>query len=111
MEWMGGNFEADFICDPSKLHYGFTSWDDFFTRQFQPNACPVTCPDDNKVTFNPCKAAPYRVENNVKTNDIKGTSYNIKFMLSDDPLVDRFVGGTVYQAFLNANSYHHWHSP
>jgi len=114
IEWMGGNFEADFVCDPSKPHYGFTSWDDFFTRQFQPNARPVASPDDNKVIVNPCEAAPFRVEYNVKKHDnfwTKGILYNIKFMLADDPLADRFVGGTVFQSYLSANNYHRWHSP
>jgi phosphatidylserine decarboxylase len=32
-------------------------------------------------------------------------------MLADDPLAPQFVGGTVYQAFLSALSYHRWHSP
>ena len=26
----------DFLCDPAKPHYGFTSWDGFFTRRFRP---------------------------------------------------------------------------
>jgi len=114
MEWMGGNFEADFICDPSKPHYGFTSWDDFFTRQLQPNARPVACPHDKKVIVNPCEAAPFRVQKNVTKQDrfwLKGTPYNIKFMLANNPLADRFVGGTVYQSFLNTSNYHRWHSP
>lgn len=32
-------------------------------------------------------------------------------MLALDPLAEDYVGGTVYQAFLNALSYHRWHSP
>jgi phosphatidylserine decarboxylase len=32
-------------------------------------------------------------------------------MLADDSLAPQFVGGTVYQAFLSALSYHRWHSP
>jgi len=32
-------------------------------------------------------------------------------MLADDPLAQQFVGGTIYQAFLSATSYHRWHSP
>jgi len=32
-------------------------------------------------------------------------------MLANDELLDHFVGGTVYQAFLSAKSYHRWHSP
>jgi len=32
-------------------------------------------------------------------------------MLDNDPSVKQFVGGTVYQAFLSAVSYHRWHAP
>lgn len=32
-------------------------------------------------------------------------------MLAHDKLAEQFVGGTVYQAFLSALSYHRWHSP
>ena len=32
-------------------------------------------------------------------------------MLDNDPLTENFVGGTVYQAFLSALSYHRWHAP
>ena len=42
---------------------------------------------------------------------IKSQPYNLKFMLANDSICDEFVGGTVYQAFLSALSYHRWHSP
>lgn len=32
-------------------------------------------------------------------------------MLANDPLAEQLTGGTVYQAFLSALSYHRWHSP
>lgn len=32
-------------------------------------------------------------------------------MLNHDPLAREFSGGTIYQAFLSALSYHRWHSP
>ena len=32
-------------------------------------------------------------------------------MIGDDPVHGEFVGGTIYQAFLSATSYHRWHSP
>ena len=32
-------------------------------------------------------------------------------MLAFDTLAERFVGGTIYQAFLSALSYHRWHAP
>ena len=32
-------------------------------------------------------------------------------MLANSPLAEQFAGGTIYQAFLNALSYHRWHAP
>jgi phosphatidylserine decarboxylase len=32
-------------------------------------------------------------------------------MMDMDPLHEQFVGGTIYQAFLSALSYHRWHAP
>lgn len=32
-------------------------------------------------------------------------------MLAHDECAEQFVGGTIYQAFLSALSYHRWHSP
>lgn len=107
-------FEDMYICDPSKDKYGFTSWDDFFTRELQENARPVASPDDDNVIANCCESRPYAVEHNVKLRDkfwIKGQPYSIADMLASDPLSSQFENGTVYQAFLSALSYHRWHSP
>ena len=42
---------------------------------------------------------------------IKSQPYSLQYMLDNDNLVDTFVDGTIYQAFLSALSYHRWHSP
>ena len=107
-------FAVEFVCDPSKLHYGFKSWDDFFTRQFREGIRPIAGPGDDKVIVNACESAPYKLQSNVKLRDtfwIKSQPYSLEHMLANDPLVHKFVGGTVYQAFLSAMSYHRWHSP
>ena len=107
-------FVEDFICDPSLPHHGFKSWDDFFTRRFREGVRPVAEPDNDAVVANACESAPYRVAEGVKLRDrfwIKAQPYALQFMLDNDPYVDRFVGGTVYQAFLSAFSYHRWHAP
>ncbi len=107
-------FEEDFQCDPALPYHGFASWDDFFTRQFRDGRRPVAGPEDDNVIANSCESAPYRVARNVKKRDrfwIKAQPYSLHHMLAGDPLGERFVGGTVYQAFLSALSYHRWHSP
>ncbi|CAH2904751.1 MAG: Phosphatidylserine decarboxylase (EC [uncultured Paraburkholderia sp.] len=107
-------FVEQFQCDPSKPHYGFTSWDDFFTRQFREGQRPIAAPNDDNVIVNACESAPYKIAREVKDRDrfwIKAQPYSLSHMLDNDSLTSAFVGGTVYQAFLSAKSYHRWHSP
>lgn len=107
-------FEDVFQCQPKQKHFGFKSWDDFFTRQFLPGMRPLASPEDDNVIVNACESSPYRVARNVQKTAkfwIKGQPYSLQHMMAADPYVDAFVGGTVYQAFLSALSYHRWHSP
>jgi phosphatidylserine decarboxylase len=108
------HFAQDFVCDPARPHYGFASWDDFFTRQFRAGARPVASPADPDVVVNACESAPYRVSRNVSRHDrfwIKSQPYSVAHMLANDPWTGQFTGGSIYQAFLSAFSYHRWHSP
>lgn len=107
-------FVDEFVCSPGQPYYGFTSWDDFFTRQFRSGQRPVASPWDNSVIVNACESAPYRIAHNVQRYDrfwIKGQPYSLRHMFADDAIATLFEGGTVYQAFLSALSYHRWHSP
>ena len=100
--------------DPEDPHWGFTSWNDFFTRRFRDGERPVADPDDDKVVVSACESTPYGLSTDVQRHDrfwIKSQPYSLHDMLAGDEAVDEFVGGTVYQAFLSANDYHRWHSP
>lgn len=108
------NFIYNFKCDPEKEHWGFKSWDDFFTREFNEGRRPLPEDDDKNTIVNACESAPYRIAFGVQKFDtfwIKAQPYSIEFMLNNSEYVDDFVGGTVYQAFLSAKSYHRWHCP
>jgi phosphatidylserine decarboxylase len=110
------SFEKLFHCDPKADHHGFKSWDDFFTRTFRWEAGirPVADPDNDDVLVNCCESKTYKVAQDVKARDkfwVKGQPYSVVDMLAQDPLAEQFVGGTVYQAFLSALSYHRWHTP
>jgi phosphatidylserine decarboxylase len=108
------HFAEEFVCDPSKPHYGFASWDDFFTRRFRAGVRPVASPADPDVIVNACESAPYRVSRNVNRHDrfwIKGQPYSVGHMLANDPWTDQFIGASIYQGYLSPLSYHRWHSP
>jgi phosphatidylserine decarboxylase len=100
--------------DPEDEHWGFASWNDFFTRRFKDGQRPVASPDDDKVIVNACESTPYGIATDVQRQDrfwIKSQPYSLQDMLANDESLDQFVGGTVYQAFLSATNYHRWHSP
>jgi phosphatidylserine decarboxylase len=108
----GQTFEDIFsVPDPADpLYLGFVSWDDFFTRVFNDGLRPV----GDSVIVNACESAPLQVQTGVALSAniwLKGQPYSLNDMLNNDPLAPQFAGGTVYQAFLSALSYHRWHSP
>jgi phosphatidylserine decarboxylase len=108
------DFEREYICDPTQPHWGYRSWDDFFTRPLRPGSRPIAAPGDESVIVNVCESAPYRIARHVNYRDrfwIKSQPYSIVHMLANDTLAPLFSDGTVYQAYLNPLSYHRWHAP
>ncbi len=105
--------------DPTKPNGGFSSWNDFFTKEFKDGVRPIAGLTDNTVVVSPCESGPLQVVYNASAyNDfwVKGTNYSLYEMFSavevgGNPLGHYFVGGAVYQAFLSALHYHRWHAP
>ncbi|KAG7002155.1 oligopeptide transporter 5 [Physcia stellaris] len=107
-------FEDIYVCDPSRPRYGFRSWDHFFSRHFRDGVRPIASPEDDNVIVQACESTPRTVQHNVQYSAkfwTKGTPYSLIDMLGHDDLSSHFVSGTVYQAYLNALSYHRWHAP
>ena len=112
----GDKFTTIFKCasEDREKHLGFTSWDNFFTRLFNPGIRPVQDPDDPDFIANACESAPFRIAHDLPMKAkfwIKGQPYSLIDLLHNDPLTSEFVGGTLYQAFLSALSYHRQNSP
>lgn len=104
----------EYIIDKETDYFGFTSWNDFFTRQFKPGMRPIDSPDDPYVIVNACESTAYRIADHVEADTkfwLKEQPYSLAYMLNHHEYTDRFVGGTVYQAFLSATHYHCWHAP
>lgn len=112
----GDKFTTIFKCasEDREKHLGFTSWDNFFTRLFNPGIRPVQDPDDPDSIANACESAPFRIAHDLPMKAkfwIKGQPYSLMDLLHNDPWTSKFEGGTLYQAFLSALSYHRWNSP
>ena len=108
------SFEELFVCDPASKNHGFASWDAFFTRRFHEDKRPVVAPKNDSIIANVCESLPFAVAYDVKQRDefwVKGQPYSVQDMLGRNELSKRFVGGTIYQAYLSSLSYHRWHAP
>ncbi|KAK0192283.1 phosphatidylserine decarboxylase [Armillaria mellea] len=111
-----GNFNETYVCpDPDAVNRGFATWDDFFTREVQPDARPIHCPENKTLIHSACESTVYRIQTDVKDHDqfwLKGQPYSVYDMLyRDEDTAQKLVGGTVYQAFLSPQDYHRWRSP
>ncbi|WP_435106648.1 phophatidylserine decarboxylase associated domain-containing protein [Arhodomonas sp. AD133] len=104
--------QADREKDP--VHWGFTSFNDFFHRQIIPICRPLDGPDNPRVVVSANDGTVYRIARQVKREDdicTKSQNYSLVDMLDDSPYVDEFVGGDVLQSFLSGNDYHRWTAP
>ncbi|KAJ3496319.1 hypothetical protein NLG97_g2748 [Lecanicillium saksenae] len=111
-------FEQLFDCDPrgDPVHWGFTSWDDFFVRKFRniDTLRPVGYPGKAEWIVNPCESFPVVLKSEVQGRDqfwLKQTRYSIYEMLDNHEWAENFVGGTVYQSVLRTTAYHRWSAP
>ncbi|KAJ4158666.1 uncharacterized protein LMH87_009182 [Akanthomyces muscarius] len=107
------SFSELFSCTPAEdpVHWGFKSWDDFFTRQFRD--IDKVRPVGHRIV-SACEARPYALQANVKAYDsfwLKGNRYSVMEMLDHHELAESFIGGTVFQSFLTLTSYHRWCAP
>lgn len=55
-----------FEHQPDKPHWGFQSWNDFFTRKFKEGLRPVEEQDDNNSVKSACESKPYRICRNAQ---------------------------------------------
>jgi phosphatidylserine decarboxylase len=117
-----------YICSPEKPHFGFSNWNEWFLRLFKPGMRQVGAGspngvDHDNIIVNSCESTPLTLpmqpQRDVKKTDnfwLKDNVYSLSDMFAagmfdKHHLVDTFVGGTVYQAYLNAINYHRWHAP
>jgi len=55
-----------YIHSVDDLCWGFTSWNDFFTRKFKDGERPVAEPNNDKVIVSACESTPYKISTNVQ---------------------------------------------
>ena len=118
----------DYYVYPKKPHWGFANWNDWFTRKIRPEARPIA-PGKN-IVVNSSDSFPLNYDRSglLGSNPARKVKAENEFWLKDNRyslydmfgarysgvkkiIDDHFVGGTVYQAFLDPWCYHRWHAP
>lgn len=89
---------------------GFTSFNEFFTRQLQPGARPID-PDPSAVV----SPADGRLEDLGKVEPgavlwIKGRPYNVAELLGEEDAARRYAGGHFFVVYLSPRDYHRVHA-
>ncbi|MBV8298882.1 MAG: phophatidylserine decarboxylase associated domain-containing protein [Candidatus Eremiobacteraeota bacterium] len=104
----------DFIFDPNAPFGGWTSYNDFFHREIQPQNRPVAGPGDPTVVVSANDGNLVSIAQGVQRTAqfwLKDEPFSLADMLNDSSFVDRFVGGDVVQTFLSGANYHRWRAP
>lgn len=113
--WLGMSTIDDYKIDKKDKYYGFTSWNNFFIREFKD--IDKQRPIDDSIIISGADCHIINYKNNLQFDtdffDIKGDIYSVDDILGNisDKLKDKFVGGTLVQGFLDAENYHRYHSP
>ena len=101
--------------DPSHPYWTFTSFNDFFHREWNLQAYrPLAGADDDQIIVAANDGTVYRIAQGVDKFAsfwTKGQNYSLAEMLDGSPSTQDFVNGDVLQSFLDGSDYHRWHAP
>jgi phosphatidylserine decarboxylase len=92
---------------------GFTSFNQFFTRDIKPEKRPVY--GDDTILVAPADSLVNAISSNLTATTQINTKYyenlNIRELLDGSVYADTFNGGTAISCILLPTVYHHYHSP
>ena len=112
----------EWLADPS-LHNeeyttpagGYTSFNQFFTRDLKPGMRSVARPDDNSIIVSPVDGVINEVHADLQIGTelaVKGrTTFDLNQLLGHSQFAGRFIGGTALSIILLPANYHHFHAP
>jgi phosphatidylserine decarboxylase len=114
-EWLGMPTINEFKINTQDKYYGFKSWNTFFIRTYK--NIDESRPLSKALVVAACDCHLINFKRNIQYESdylkIKGDVYSLKDILNVVPenIIQRFVGGCIYQGYLSAENYHRYHSP
>ncbi|KZP26283.1 phosphatidylserine decarboxylase [Athelia psychrophila] len=119
MNLRGRTFDQTYISpDETKPDRGYPTWDAFFVREFKEGVRPIESrgqDTQDRLIHSACESTMFHKAEEVGAHNLfwlKSRNYSMHEILNRDAeMVPKFVGGTIYQAFLSPLDYHRWHAP
>ncbi|MFO1036409.1 MAG: phophatidylserine decarboxylase associated domain-containing protein [Geminicoccaceae bacterium] len=109
------DLDSYIIPDKNKPHWGWKSYNEFFHRDIKPECRPIDGPNDPSIVNSPNDGVAWALQYDVKAEDafwLKSQRYSLADMLNYSPLTESFVGGIVYQTYVNGGAdWHRFASP
>ena len=109
------------LCDPEIQiedyivpEGGFTSFNNFFTRQIKPELRPIASPDNDSVLTSPADSTVMKISEELTAQSIiqvKGDGLYVEELLGGDDLAGAFMNGRAVLCMLATTNYHRFHSP
>ncbi len=93
---------------------GYTTFNQFFTRQLKPGERPVSRVNDDSVVVSSADAIVNMIDDNLSIEaplDVKTQKLNVLQLLDNSQYAKNFEGGTAVSCILMPDVYHRYHSP
>ena len=94
---------------------GFSSFNDFFTRDLKPGARSIDEANDNSVLVSPADGIINMIANDLQLDTeipTKGKmAMSLNALLDNSKYAKNFIGGSAMAVFLMPDNYHHYHAP
>ncbi len=94
---------------------GFSSFNEFFSRDIKPGLRPIDGIDNNSVLVSPADGVINMINNDLQLSSeipTKGKmTLSLNSLLDESQYAYKFVGGTALAVFLLPTNYHHYHAP
>lgn len=93
---------------------GFKSFNDFFTRKIKPGSRPIYMQNDDSIITSPADCTIHKIHEKLSaetTFEVKDEIFDVKKMLDNSTLADKFLNGDGAICFLMPSDYHRFHSP
>ncbi len=94
---------------------GYTSFNQFFTRELKPGSRPVDNINDDSILVSPADGVVNIIANELELEmpipTKAGMFLSLNKLLGHSELAAKFEGGTAMALFLMPTNYHHYHAP